>query len=199
MGASSSRGQAAVYVSGKGVTARLVPGGKAGPGGQAKPGPPKKPPKPWISSNIRPSEAVRVSIAIAPDAELGEHDLRLMTPGGVSLRGRFFVDELPEATAFEPNSEKADALRVESLPAVVNGQFFTTATNQGGPDRGYWRLPAKAGQTLVCECQGRALLPFTYWAVPGWLDASLALYDSDGRAVAVRRRFPLQARPRLVP
>ena len=94
------------------------------------------------------------------------------------MRGRFFVNKLAEVVAFQPNSERADALRVASLPGVVNGQIFTTATNQGGPDRGYWRFSAKAGQTVVCECQGRALLPFTYWAVPGWLDATLALYDS---------------------
>ena len=148
LGGQQLKGATGVYVSGKGVTASLIPEEKPDPAAKPNPGPPKKPPKPWISSNLRPSEAVRVSIAIAPDAELGEHDLRLLTPGGISLRGRFFVDELPEVTAVEPNSERADALRVESLPAVVNGQLFTTATHQGGPDRGYWRLPVKAGQTL---------------------------------------------------
>jgi hypothetical protein len=197
VGGQQLKGATGAYVSGKGVSARLVPEEK--PDAAAKPssGPPKKPPKPWISSNIRPSEAVRVSIVIAPDAEPGEHDLRLMTPAGVSLRGRFFVDDLPEVTAFQPNSEKADALRVESVPAVANGQLFTTATNQGGPDRGYWRLPAKAGQTLVCECQGRALLPFTYWAVPGWLDASLTLYDPDGRRLKFVDDFRFKPDPVL--
>ncbi|MGA2616126.1 MAG: hypothetical protein ABSF26_00870 [Thermoguttaceae bacterium] len=197
VGGQQLKGATGVYVSGKGLTARLVPDEKPDPAAKPKPGPPKKPPKPWISSNIRPSEAVRVSIAVAPDAEPGEHDLRLMTPGGVSLRGRFFVDDLPEATAIEPNSEKTDALRVESLPAAVNGQLFTTATGQGGPDRGYWRLPAKAGQTLVCECQGRALLPFTYWAVPGWLDASLTLYDPDGRRLKYVDDFRFKPDPVL--
>jgi hypothetical protein len=197
VGGQQLKGASGIYVSGKGVTARLVPEEKPDPAAKPKPGPPKKPPKPWISSNIRPSEAVRVSISIAPDAEPGEHDLRLMTPAGVSMRGRFFVDELPEVTAFEPNSEKADAARVESLPAVLNGQLFTTATYQGGPDRGYWRFPAKAGQTLVCECQGRALLPFTYWAVPGWLDACLALNDSDGRRLKFVDDFRFKPDPVL--
>jgi hypothetical protein len=197
LGGQQLKGATGVYVSGKGVTASLIPEEKPDPAAKPNPGPPKKPPKPWISSNIRPSEAVRVSIAIAPDAELGEHDLRLLTPGGVSLRGRFFVDELPEVTAVEPNSERADALRVESLPAVVNGQLFTTATHQGGPDRGYWRLPVKAGQTLVCECHGRSLLPFTYWAVPGWLDACLTLYDADGERVQFVDDFRFKPDPVL--
>jgi len=197
VGGQQLKGASGVYISGKGVTARLVPEEKPDPAAKPQPGPPKKPPKPWISSNIRPSEAVRVSIAIAPDAEWGEHDLRLVTPGGISLRGRFLVDELPEVTAFQPNSERGDAQHVESLPAVVNGQLFTTATYQGGPDRGYWRFNAKAGQTLVCDCQGRALLPYTYWAVPGWLDACLTLYDAGGRRLQFVDDFRFKPDPVL--
>jgi hypothetical protein len=197
IGGQQLKGATGVYVSGKGLTARLLPEEKPDPAAKQKAGAPKTPPRPWISTNNRSSEILRVSIAIAADAERGEHDLRLITPGGVSMRGRFFVDELPEVVAFQPNSEKADALSVESLPAVVNGQIFTTAALQGGPDRGYWRVPAKAGQTLVCECQGRALLPFDYWAVPGWLDACLALYDSDGKRLEFVDDFRFKPDPVL--
>ena len=194
------KGATAVWVSGKGLTARLVPEEKPDPKAKPKPGPPQPPPRPWISSNIRPSEAVRVSIAIAPDAELGEHDLRLVTPGGVSSRVRFVVDEVAETSAMQAElGEGRRGPRARPCRPMINGQIFTTTTIQGGPDRGYWRLPVKAGQTLVCECQAQVLLPFSYWAVPGWLDACLTLSDSRRQAAGVRRRLPLQARPRVVP
>ncbi len=191
------KGATAVWVSGKGLSARVVPEEKPDPKAKPKPGPPQPPPRPWISSNIRPSEAVRVSITIAPDAELGEHDLRLVTPAGISSRVRFVVDEAAETVALQRNSEKADAVPVPALPGIINGQIFTTTTSQGGPDRGYWRLPVKAGQTLVCQCQAQSLLPYSYWAVPGWLDACLTLSDAAGKRLGFADDFRFKPDPVL--
>ena len=44
---------------------------------------------------------VRVSINIAEDAELGERDLRLITPKGVTNRFRFIVGQIPEIKEVE--------------------------------------------------------------------------------------------------
>ena len=96
---------------------------------------------------------VQISAVVAPDAELGEHDLRLITANGVSNRFRFIVGELPEIKEVEPNSDKNQPQRIESLPVLVNGQIMEA-------DRDYYRFAAKAGQTLVCEVQARRLLPF---------------------------------------
>ena len=191
------KGATAAWVSGKGLSARMAPEEKPDPKATPKPGPPQPPPRPWISSNIRPSEAVRISITIAPDAELGEHDLRLVTPAGVSSRVRFVIDEVAETVAVQRNSEKADAIQVPSLPAIINGQVFTTTTGQGGPDRGYWRLPVKAGQTLVCQCQAQSILPYSYWAVPGWLDACLTLSDTAGKRLGFVDDFRFKPDPVL--
>jgi hypothetical protein len=127
------KGAKTVYVSGKGVAARMVPEAKPDPNAKPKPGSP--PPRPWINTNGRPTETVRIAIAIAPDAELGEHDLRLVTPTGVTSRVRFIVDQVAETVALERNSEKAEAVPVPSLPAIINGQIYTATTIQGGPDR----------------------------------------------------------------
>ncbi|MGA2618206.1 MAG: hypothetical protein ABSF26_11385 [Thermoguttaceae bacterium] len=186
-------GSTGVYVSGKGLNARIVGELKAEP----KPGVPPASRRPWVSSAERPTETVRVTIAIAPDAELGEHDVRLLTPEGVSMRGRFVVDELPERAAMKLNSRKTDAVGVESLPAVLNGQIYNLAMNQAGPDCGYWKLPLKAGQTVVCECQARALMPYSYWAVPGWLDACMTLYDPDGKRLKFVDDFRFKPDPVL--
>ncbi|MCX6626626.1 MAG: hypothetical protein NTW28_03225 [Candidatus Solibacter sp.] len=50
---------------------------------------------------------VRLSLAIAADAEPGIRELRILNSGGVSNRFRFMVGELPEITEVEPNSEKS--------------------------------------------------------------------------------------------
>lgn len=117
---------------------------------------------------------VKVSVAISPNAELGERDVRLVTPGGISSRFRFVVGELPEINEVEPNNEIAKAQRLDALPKVINGQLTAE-------DRDYFRFTAKAGQTLVFAVQGRTLLPYLPDAVPGWIDAYLKLYDASGR------------------
>jgi hypothetical protein len=134
---------------------------------------------------------VRLSVAIAPDAELGERDVRLTTPGGVSNRFRFFVGELPEINEIEPNSTPAQAQRLKSLPIVVNGQIFEA-------DRDFFRFTAKAGQTLVCAAEARAILPFMADAVPGWCDACLTLRDANGKELAYVDDFHLKPDPVLI-
>jgi hypothetical protein len=135
---------------------------------------------------------VRISVTIAPDAELGERDLRIITPvGGASNRFRFFVRELPEINEKEPNSLKTQAQPLEALPVVVNGQILAS-------DRDIFRFAAKAGQTLVFEVQARKLLPFIADAVPGWLEALLILYDAEGKELASAGRFHFNRDPVLI-
>jgi hypothetical protein len=143
-----------------------------------------------VAKIVNPS-SVRVSLAIAPDAPLGERDLRLLTPGGISNRFRFFVGELPEINEVEPNNEIKQAQRLESLPIVVNGQITQ-------PDRDFFRFAAKAGQTLVCEVEARTLLPYIPDAVPGWLDACLTLYDPGGKELAFVDDFRFLPDPVLI-
>jgi len=131
---------------------------------------------------------VRVLVAIAPDAPLGERDLRLVSRGGISNRFRFFVGDLPEINEVEPNSEREKPQRLESLPVVVNGQILDA-------DRDFFQFSAKAGQTLVCEVQGRKIVPYISDAVPGWLDACLTLYDASGKRLAFVNDFRFDPDP----
>jgi hypothetical protein len=136
-------------------------------------------------------ESVRIAVTVAPDAELGEHDLRLIGPGGVSNRYRFFVGELPELNEVGPNSDSEHAQPLPSLPVVVNGQVL-----EGRRDM--FRFTAKAGQTLVCDVYARRILPFIADAVPAWLQASLTLYDANGRRLAYAADFRFRPDPLLV-
>ena len=141
-------------------------------------------PKPWYNSQMA-GDVIRVSIAIAADAALGERDLRLVTPGGPSQRCRLIVGDMPEEVVTKSNFGVDKAVEIKTMPLVVNGQLYSgwigTIATMGAPDSGHYRISAKAGQTLVCELQARTLKPYIEEAVPGWLDACLTLYEASGR------------------
>ncbi len=131
-----------------------------------------------------------VSVSIALDADLGERDLRVLTPGGPSNRFRFVVGGLPEINEVEPNSRLDQAQKLSALPVVVNGRILQA-------DRDFFSFQAKAGQTLVFAVQARALLPYIADAVPGWCDAVLTLYDAAGKQLAVVDDFRFKPDPVL--
>lgn len=134
---------------------------------------------------------VRISVEVAADAELGQRDLRLITPKGVTNRFRFVVGQLAEIKEVEPNSLPGEVQALENLPVLVNGQVF-----QG--DRDFFRFTAKAGQKIVCDLHGRKLLPYIADAVPGWLQASLTLYDDAGKELAYVDDYRFNPDPLLI-
>jgi len=164
-------GATAVRVNGEGASVTVHP---------APPPDPKAPKAPAIKladGTTQQTEMIRLSVTLAADAAPGQRDLRVVTPGGISNRFRFFVGRLAEVNEIEPNSEKREAQRLDALPVVVNGQVLQA-------DRDVFRVPAKAGQTLVFAAQAREVLPFIADAVPAWLKAVLTLYDADGHELA---------------
>ena len=119
----------------------------------------------------------KFSLTIAPDAAIGERELRIVTSGGISNRFRFIVGDLKEITEVEPNNEKSAPQRIAALPIVIDGQILES-------DRDYFRFPAKADETLVFSVQARSLLPYIADAVPGWFDPQLTVFDAAGKQVA---------------
>jgi hypothetical protein len=135
-------------------------------------------------------KTVNVAITVAPDAELGEREIRLMSPGGASNHFRFLVGQIPEIKEIEPNSEKSKAQKLDSLPVLINGQIM-----QGDLD--IYRFAAKAGQKLVIQADARKILPFIADAVPGWNDTCLTLYDAGGKQLASVDDFRFKPDPVL--
>jgi hypothetical protein len=179
-------GASDVYVSGSGVSAKIV--GEEQTGAAPKPAPrggagDVKPPKPWNNLQVA-NHRVRLALEIDPDAALGPRDVRLVTPGGLTPRIRFLVDQLPEIVVTQPNDSPEEAVGIPALPVVANGQLYSgwigSIAIRGTPDRAFFRFPAKAGQTLVCQVQARELIPFIDQAVPGFLDACVSLRDGNG-------------------
>ena len=141
--------------------------------------------------NVKDAGTGMLSVTIAPDAMLGEREIRLVTPGGASNRFRFIVGQLPELNEKEPNSRIGEAQRLDSLPVVINGQLMQA-------DDDCFRFAAKAGQTIVCRVEARSLVPYIADAVPGWNDTCLTLCDSAGREITSVDDFRFHPDPVLI-
>jgi hypothetical protein len=141
-------------------------------------------------TNRQLAEFVLIEITIDADAAPGNRELRLGTKTALTNAMVFQVGLLPEIRELEPNNNKAypelpNLLRVPNLlrekahelPVLFNGQIMP-----GDIDR--FRFRARKGQQLVIATQARSLIPYLADAVPGWFQATLALYDAVGREVA---------------
>ncbi len=146
------------------------------------------------------AETVTLQVTIAPHAQPGPRELRLQTRQGLTNPLAFCVGQLTEFSEDEASGE-AKPPRAEpspprprdpsaprtaaadhadqriTLPAVINGQILP-----GDVDR--FSFEARKGQRLVASVTARELMPYLADAVPGWFQASIALYDAEGRELA---------------
>ncbi len=146
--------------------------------------------------NRQLSERVLIEIEVDPDAPPGDRELRIRARNGLTRPVVFQVGQLPQVRETEPNDLTGDLDSAGSpamsreptikplleqkpfdLPVLLNGQIMP-----GDVDR--FRIRAKAGQKLVIEASARRLVPYLADAVPGWFQATLALYDAAGNEVA---------------
>ena len=141
-------------------------------------------------TNRQLAELVLIEVTIDPDAAPGNRELRLGTNTGLTNPMVFQVGRLPEIRELEPNNRKAypelpnlskvlnlPKDKPHNLPVLLNGQIMP-----GDVDR--FRFSARKGQQLVIETQARSLIPYLADAVPGWFQATLALYDARDNEVA---------------
>jgi len=188
LGGTGLDGASDVRISGRQVAAtldRLDPpaqGKSQAKGGKAAAINPEDQEPPWLA---------HLTVTIGPEAELGRHDLRVVTPNGISNWCAFVVGQVPEVNEAEPNSRIGQAQRLPALPVVVNGQILQA-------DEDFFRFTAKAGQTLVCRVQARALMPYIADAVPGWVQSAITLYDAAGHNLAYVDDFRFDPDPLLV-
>jgi hypothetical protein len=154
------------------------------------------------------AENVIVHITLATNAEPGEREIRLGGLLGLSNPLKFCIGMLPEfsqpaAKAPNPDLDRflerlgktptKETARTEMrivLPAAVNGQI-----TPGGVDR--FRFHARKGQQLVAVVTARDLIPYLADAVPGWFQATLALYDAKGKELAYLDDFRFHPDPVL--
>jgi hypothetical protein len=139
------------------------------------------------------ASVVLVEVIIAPNAEPGARELRLVTLRGISNPLAFHVGQVrefarkPMASAIQQVlGKEAQALRkrpageVEervTLPCTVNGQMASGEVNR-------YRFEGRKGQRLVITTCARELVPFIADAVPGWFQPVLSLFDANGKEAA---------------
>ena len=148
-----------------------------------------------------------LDVVIAPDAQPGDREIRLVTARGVSNPLTFHVGQLPESTRKpmpttprQVLGKEAQALRKRpaseieervTLPCTVNGQIGSGEVN-------WYRFEARQGQRLVITTLARQLIPFIADAVPGWFQPVLTLYDATGKEVAYADDYRFDPDPTLV-
>ena len=126
---------------------------------------------PKVQENAAVAEEVVVEITISPDAELGRREVRVIRDGRISNPLAFYVGDYPESTEDEKSTP------AKTLPVVFNGQIMPGETDS-------WIFKAGKGDQLVVASYARELIPHLADAVPGWFQAVIALYDSDGKELA---------------
>lgn len=134
--------------------------------------------------NRQLAESVMIEITVDPAAVPGDRELRIATAKGLTNPMVFQVGLFPEITELEPNNQKAIAdlpnapeVPTIELPVLLNGQILP-----GDVDR--FCFKAAKGQKLVIDAHARSLLPYLADAVPGWFQATVALFDAKGKELA---------------
>jgi hypothetical protein len=92
---------------------------------------------------------VKVTVKIAPDARLGEYQMRLRTASGISELKTFWVGALPEMAEKEPNNDFKTPQPIP-LNVTVNGVIENE-------DQDYFVVEAKKGQRITAEVEGMRL------------------------------------------
>ncbi len=151
--------------------------------------------------NRQLSECVLIEVTVDADAKPGMRQIRVRTRYGLSNPVNFQVGQCPEMLELEPNDRKnyfraANAPKQAKtkpikLPVTINGQILP-----GDIDK--FRFYAKKGQQLVIEAHARSLRPYLADAVPGWFQATIALYDFKGREIAFADDYRFDPDPVLL-
>ena len=166
-GINIGRGTGLIF-EGAGLTVESVTPEKPAPPAPPKPGEkPAAPPK-------NPAGKLVARVRIAPDAALGIHPMRVLTPLGPSNIARFAVGQWPEAAEKEPNNS-AEQAQVVRFPVTINGRI------DPAEDVDVFRFHAEAGHTLVFDLLADR--------VDSPLDSTLLLQDAGGRELAFNDDF----------
>lgn len=144
--------------------------------------------------NAQIGETVLVKVTIDRNAPPGDRELRLGTRMGLTNPMVFQVGQLPETRELESNNPDREARLPDDppleLPMLWNGQI-----KSGDVDR--FRFRARQGQQLVIKADARRLVPYLADAVPGWFQATLALYDAKKNEVAFEDDYRFDPDPVL--
>lgn len=116
-----------------------------------------------------PDGKLVAKIKIAPDAPLGRHPLRVVTPLGISDVGYLVVGEWPELAEKEPNNSRAQA-------QALTGPVTVIGRSDGGEDVDYYRLSLQKGEACT--------FAITAGSIGSAMEPVLVLQDSEGHELS---------------
>lgn len=122
-------------------------------------------------------------LVISPDAELGEHPIRLRCRGGITYMRTLWIGQFPTVMEVEPNNEFSKPQEV-SINQTVQG----VADRE---DADYYRLECKKGQRLSVEIEGMRLGRILF-------DPYVAILNADRFELASADDTPLLRRDSAV-
>jgi hypothetical protein len=153
------------------------------------------------------AENAILQFVVAPDAEPGDHAVRIDTAGGLTNPLSFRVDRYHEFTRpwqkvpipfvvvngatppQRPARESGKPAEI-TLPAIVNGQVMPAITDR-------YTFQATKGQHIVVAAAARELVPYISDAVPGWFQAVVTIRDASGKELATADHFRFHPDPLL--
>lgn len=113
-------------------------------------------------------------VAIAPGTPAGAHEVRAVSPLGISNPRAFVVSDRPEILETEPNNQ-LDRANAIPLPVMVNGQVTAT-------DIDCFRFEGRKNQRVLIEVETAR--------IDSRLDALCRLYGPDAKELAESRAEP---------
>jgi len=130
---------------------------------------------------------IKAILAIAPDAKLGQHEMRVRTASGISTMKTFWVGPFPNVTEKEPNSEFSEAQKI-GMNSTINGRILNE-------DVDYYEIEAKKGQQISAEVEAIrlsgalfdpyvAILDARRFELAACDDSALLLQDSVASVIA---------------
>lgn len=118
-------------------------------------------------------DALKATIAVAPECQLGVHAIRLRSLGGVSNLRVFTVGSFPEVAEIEPNTNLKQA-QVVGVNVTVSGVIQAE-------DVDHFAIDLKQGERLNVELEGTRLSNGTS---ASFFDPVLSVRDEDGNELA---------------
>ena len=131
-------------------------------------------------------KSATATLVIAPDAALGEHNMRLRCAEGLTYLRSFWVGQFPIVNEAKTEDRKRDLNDTFETPQDVpmNVTVHGVALNE---DADYYRVQAKKGQRLSVEVEGLRLGRLLF-------DPYVAILDSKRFEIAASDDLPLLKR-----
>ena len=132
----------------------------------------------YLKSAARASGGMTAELVIAPDAQIGVREIRIVGKNGASTAWPFEITDVPDTVEVESNNKAESATEIE-LPIIING-----VVNSGG-DEDYFTFKGTKGDRCVFNVKA-----YRYNNISQqFFNPTISLYDAQGKELARSNGF----------